>query len=1104
MSALRRRGYFLLAAVLAITASVVAFQQQPRPDPLSAPLPFTWAWWRHPIETNAIRRLTFISSNIQDITLVPDTKTLWIVGSRGLLASSKDGGLTWEKREINAIMPPSTGVTNNEPLLQKDSTPSPSIAPGPIHPDSSGDLIRQGPAGNLPPSPSPTVTPGPQLDSTNVIVFPDLTAISFYDKEHGAAVGREGAIARTTDGGRTWQFEPSRIYLDFLAVSFDSHRRLVALAKNGDFYKSERSGDLTMMYKSAAPRPSVQSAFLFTTMEAWAWGSNSVLYRVNESSPKWGDWEAKKTVPPFFIPIEGLGHIAWIGPSTKPVKMRMLDRRPADAPTLPDERIKSILFTGNDHDAWAVGDEGIIYATNDAGKSWRPLALTPSLELKKQWQQAGNHSRFPAPWYYVACLVCLGLCVPVLRRSPEIKEQSSVADTLASDRPIEPGEPAPLQFNAVALGLSRFLRNANTTPPLSIAITGEWGTGKSSLMNLLRGDLRARGFRPVWFNPWHHQKEEHLLAALLENIQAQAIPALFSIQGFCYRASLIWFRARRYWRISLFLGVLLAGFAGYFAAEPSRMERVARELRGFTTSIGDFIGDRLKKSEPSKSVKSSAGPDTNSPVAKAAEKPATFTTAALQMLGDVLMPDASRTNPEDQSHGPAALVFVTSLIGAVVALVKSLRSFGVNPSSLLATSSHRPRLRDLKAETSFRYKFARQFADVTRALRAFHRRTMLILIDDLDRCHPDSVVEMLEAVNFLITCGDCFIVIGMARERVEQCVGLAFKDMAEEVFGQGTGTTDQQEEERKRRRAEYAQQYLEKLINIEVPVPEATSEQSRELLARDEEAGVRQRARKLRYTEVRRAALLGMTALFLIGAAFFAGKILFPNRGITAAITTSFSSGEGENVTPSQAPADVRTVPASTSAAATLDSAMPDITSSRVLWPLIALLLAAGVWSELLVPANVVYDSAEFTKALRLWQPIISRKRNTPRSLKRFLNRVRYLAMKQRGAEPVRTRWQAFLAKYFPRLATPEETPTVVDNHIDEGILVGLCACKYLYPDQDIKAARQSVKNVLMGELGDLSDAEESLLNYLKGEFAAPAQLGSAEFEKLHAGLHVY
>jgi KAP family P-loop domain len=1196
--------YFGLALFVAITASVIAFRQTLRSDPLNPPQFLSVDWWKYPLEVNAIRRVTLISSNIRDITVAPNTNTLWIAGQGGLLASSADGGQTWQMHEIldlakSTTRPPAPSVTPSPSFGSTPATKSdnfPSAVPGPNPPPqfsaspaatrtpssdkqasveekddyrlaavapaektpSKNSQVKpstqtQGPIQNtvpqtpqtptpaprrsptstpapqhtvapspipqataapttppqttvaptttpqpiLTPSPAPTSTPLSALESSGRI-YPDLEAITFYDSQRGCAVGLNGTHVWTTDGGNTWGAQSS-FDLPFIAVRFDSADQVTALARTGVFCTISEfpiGGGI----KSKPISDEFESAFLVTGAESWGYTGSAIL----RARPFATGWTKTDATPPVFIPLEtGLGHIGWAGFRGRLAKIRMLNQRPADPPSVPPN-VKSILFPRNDSEAWAVGSEGTIMASTDAGKSWHTLAIASSPDLKKRREEAGNHHRFPAPWYYLACLLSLGLCLPGLRRPSNVLVEGTVADILASDRPIEPGEPDPLQFNAIALALSRFLRNSNTTPPLSIAITGEWGTGKSSLMNLLRGDLRARGFRPVWFNPWHHQKEEHLLAALLENIQAQAIPALFSFQGFCYRAFLVWFRARRYWRVSLFLAVLLAAFAGYFAAEPGRMEHVAAELRGFTTSIGEFISERLKKSEPPKSVvKSSAAPETSS-AAKAAEKPAALTTAALQIIGDIFMPEANRPPGADQSHAPAAIVFVTSLIGALVALVKALRSFGVNPSSLLATSSDRPRLRDLKAETSFRYKFAREFADVTRALRGYDHRTMLILIDDLDRCRPESVVEMLEAVNFLITCGDCFIVLGMARERVERCVGLAFKDMAEEVFGGAVGdNVAKQDEERKKRRAEYARQYLEKLINIEVPVPAATSEQSRELLARDEEAGVRQRARKLRFAKARRAALLGAMTLLLIGAAFFAGKVFFPNRAVLTAITTAPPSEEAQNVTPPEPRADGST-PLPTSAPATLDSAVPGSTGAWALAPLIALLVAAGIWSAFLVPANMVYDSAEFTKALRLWQPIISRKRNTPRSLKRFLNRVRYLAMKQRSAEPVRTRWQAFWVRLRAWFGRAQEEPPPAEGDIKEGVLVGLCACKYLFPEKTIESAMLRVQQELTEDQEDLSPPEQELLDYLKSGFVLPATAAAAEFEKLHAGLHVY
>src|SRR5204863_8225104 len=97
-------------------------------------------------------------------------------------------------------------------------------------------------------------------------------------------------------------------------------------------------------------------------------------------------------------------------------------------------------------------------------------------------------------------------------------------------------------------------------------------------------------------------------------------------------------------------------------------------------------------------------------------------------------------------------------------------------------------------------------------------------IDDLDRCQPTQVMEVLESVNFLVTSGDCFIVLAMDRDRVVPCVALSFKEIAAEM---SDGDDDLQA------RRDYANQYLDKLINIEVPVPSLDAADAEKLLAPD-------------------------------------------------------------------------------------------------------------------------------------------------------------------------------------------------------------------------------------------------------------------------------
>src|ERR1043166_276523 len=223
-------------------------------------------------------------------------------------------------------------------------------------------------------------------------------------------------------------------------------------------------------------------------------------------------------------------------------------------------------------------------------------------------------------------------------------------------------------------------------------------------MNLVKSDLARFGFRPVWFNAWHHQKEEHLLASLLQAVRTQAAPRWWRPENVLFRARLIWIRGWKR-RMSLLFLVLFAAMAWGF------------ELHHDHNAWKQLV-DALSS---------------------ASEQPAKLT----NLFGKAVGKD---------------LLSIISIIGVVAATIKGLRAFGVDPAALLTSVSGSAKLSDLGAQISFRERFAAEFNDVTKALGP---RSLLIFIDDLDRCRPESVGEVLEAVNFLATAGDCFIIMGM-------------------------------------------------------------------------------------------------------------------------------------------------------------------------------------------------------------------------------------------------------------------------------------------------------------------------------------------------------
>jgi tetratricopeptide (TPR) repeat protein len=56
--------------------------------------------------------------------------------------------------------------------------------------------------------------------------------------------------------------------------------------------------------------------------------------------------------------------------------------------------------------------------------------------------------------------------------------------------------------------------------PMTIGIHGEWGSGKTSLMLMLRDRLEDEGLRTIWFNAWKYDKEGSLWRALILRILA--------------------------------------------------------------------------------------------------------------------------------------------------------------------------------------------------------------------------------------------------------------------------------------------------------------------------------------------------------------------------------------------------------------------------------------------------------------------------------------------------------------------------------------------------------------------------------------------------------
>ena len=650
---------------------------------------------------------------------------------------------------------------------------------------------------------------------------------------------------------------------------------------------------------------------------------------------------------------------------------------------------------------WAVGRSGTILSSGDGGATWTPQTSGTELDLwsvrfqldgqigwiSSKWEDASSrplilqtldggetwetlsYRHLPAPWaLYLALpgliLAAYGVTATYRPAHPPPSEEG-IAATGRTDRPIGWSDPDVLGLKEVALGVSRFLRNTRTEPPLTIAVTGRWGTGKSSLMNLITQDLRRYGTRPVWFNAWHHQKEEHLLAALLENIRGQAVPPLWRMSGIIFRVRLV---IRRVWRsfVSL-LVVAMAIIATWFAARAL--------FADFTLS------------------------------------------AALDALPWV-------EGQKEEEVAKEIGEFLTDLLGVgavgtiVLALINMLARLRLNPARLMSTLSDKTRVKQFKEQLSFGYRFAREFDDLCDVLRYGTNPGLVIMIDDLDRCDSDNVREVLEAVNFLVTAGRCFIFLGIDEEKVVSSVAQGFRDsildlpdMVEdeekEKATNGLGNSVEELKPDARKLAEFANNYLEKLINMSVPVPRATVAGSAALFGADKPSEENHWPERIRRA-IRAAPDVAGPAVILVALStviFLANPIFTVQSPATAQAPTVVDTATADTDSP---PSDDGTS-TETQVQLTNDKVPvlgPDDLGPNLLGRLAVPFAALGLLSGLFLlrrssakTTGQIVDSAHFDAALTIWHPVIFATNPTPRGVKRHHNRLRFHAMRVRPRE---------------------------------------------------------------------------------------------------------
>lgn len=1102
----------VVSLICLVLTSLGAYQQPVHMDAYRDSTAVTsLAWWLYPVERNAYLRLPYTADlALNAIHTSPDGQKIWVVGEGALILHSPDGGLHWEYQRY-----PGEELGDKPQAAEQETGAWNRWLP-----------IASAFAADVERSPRREMTEKEILEE-----FPDGLRMI------GPAGGSQDEQRAGTDETSVRIKEEAEKAADKIIQQYRDSEQQALLPETPDTgAKAQDTGQ-----DQAAAIPALTSVHFENELVGWAAGEDGFLIKTTDGGQSWS-----------------------VSSEAYPAA-----RKDSPAPATPGVQLTT-----------SRGE--IVYITADGAapvKLWRDEPLEAGALLQ--------YRRWPAPWYWLS-LPVLSLVAGFGLINIRIKTRASDADgtdygddnrgertrsgsparSIAqegiSDRPINWSDPDYLGLKNIARSLSRVIRNVNTEPPLVIGVTGPWGSGKSSLMNLLREDLCARGFSPVWFNAWH-QQEAQLLANLLHKLKSGISP---SRGGFWYwvqfRCRLIRERGWLY-RLSFVLsGVIMAcaliytvstAFSG--SARSQLVQRLCYE-GGVTQPVfvTSQVVKELEKADVVPSVVAAAAclagagcppglvlqvsgesawcrfdASINKPggpamfqnkhlllsaIAAQVERPLSLAEhESLQKLVQVMPPApwpgfrrsyASYRIPEtlvlegvydwgSWAIGGISIAFVL-LLGAL----RAITAFGFSPLDLFNKAlrlGSDPADRDV----GFRDRFAHEFGIVTRAMRP---KPLVLMIDDLDRCSPEHVVKVLETINFLVTAGECFVVVGMDRGWVEDCVSSHYKSIAEHREQPGR---------------DFARRYLKKLINMEVAIPTATEEQSRMMLAHRRARLLRRKKpwlirRRLRvflhgWRHVRAVAIfapllgllrsfrqlpgaglvtrnLGMlvTILLLVAVSFFfilkaePGQAIEIQYPVVAGATDTPESETGQASAPGSA-----FMPESAFRSLQLDSPRDEWSYLPSLLILVLIGTAAlfmyridRLRHQLAPRIESPRDTPDFTRALNIWHPWIVQGDKTPRELKRFKNRVRFLAARASATPDPRNFWERIFYSAANWLGFCPACSRARAGILTDELIVALAAIEHGVPDvvqrSGLKKTIGSANHEVLGDFGYRSYAE--------------------------------
>jgi Cdc6-like AAA superfamily ATPase len=386
----------------------------------------------------------------------------------------------------------------------------------------------------------------------------------------------------------------------------------------------------------------------------------------------------------------------------------------------------------------------------------------------------------------------------------------------AAGQPDQPSDVDQLQLG-VAPVLVALLTHPLTNEPYTIALSGGWGSGKSSVMRQVEKQLHEAkvDFKAVHINVWHFQQEDQLLTEFLRRILEQLTDFRFRWRQILNNLRVLGFGRMLYrtWLLGLAVPVLLLV-----------LWVLLRDTSQYVATY-NLLGNWSKYCQQLVSWLRQCGPI--SWLAELLRAPF-YVLRHLRQALPTTAADKTTSEPLTKMLPDMAGLFaIITLAGSVLASLRKLPDL-VKP--LMQLIPYQQQYEVAQGQVSFRQRYQKDFGTIIRDAAG---ETLLIFVDDIDRISGPRVLELLETLNFIVTSAQDRRSGGTPGAKLYFVLAMNVPEVVR-VLGPALDASKQLDPEPAR---QLAANYLAKLVDLTVNIP---SLQGRDISSLYELQGVSQ------------------------------------------------------------------------------------------------------------------------------------------------------------------------------------------------------------------------------------------------------------------------